>query len=151
MDKGIYCVVFENPACTVRVGALGDLAFEPGWHIYVGSALGSGGLTRLERHIGLARTRHRPPKWHVDYLLTEPRFFLTSVVSAKTTDRLECSLAGRLGGASVPGFGCSDCGCRSHLMHRDKEPVGEIAGAFRHLGLSPAIKRLMRLETKANV
>ena len=71
MDKGIYCLVFKNPACTVRIGALGPVAFREGWHIYVGSALGSGGLARLDRHIALARDRDKRPKWHVDYLLTD--------------------------------------------------------------------------------
>ena len=43
MDKGIYCLVFENPACAIGIGALGPVPFPAGWHIYVGSALGSGG------------------------------------------------------------------------------------------------------------
>lgn len=151
MDKGIYCLVFENPACTIRIGALGDLAFESGWHIYVGSALGSGGLKRLERHIALARDRHRHPKWHIDYLLTEPRFMLTSAVFAVTTERLECPVANGLDGGGVPGFGCSDCRCHSHLVHRNGDPRGEITAVFRQLGLSPVIKRIMRNETKAIV
>lgn len=149
MDKGIYCLVFENPACTIRIGALGDLAFESGWHIYVGSALGSGGLKRLERHIVLARDRHRHPKWHIDYLLTEPRFMLSSAVFAVTTHRLECPVAKGLDRGGVPGFGCSDCRCNSHLVHRDGDPHGEITTVFRQLGLSPVIKRIMRNETKA--
>ncbi len=57
MDKGIYCLVLKNPACTVRVGALGPLPFAAGWHCYIGSALGPGGLVRLERHTRLAEHR----------------------------------------------------------------------------------------------
>ena len=74
MDKGIYCLVLKNPACTVRVGALGPVSFAAGWHCYIGSALGPGGLVRLERHLRLAAHRDRRPKWHIDYLLTDPRF-----------------------------------------------------------------------------
>ncbi len=138
MDKGIYCLVFRNPACTVRVGALGEHAFRWGWHVYVGSALGSGGLARRERHVALSRDRDRQPKWHVDYLSADPRFMLRATVHAVTTDRLECSLAAALGGESVPGFGCSDCRCSSHLFFRSRNPVGEIADAFRTIGLAPA-------------
>jgi Uri superfamily endonuclease len=97
MDKGIYCLVFENPACTVRVGALGDIPFAAGWHVYVGSALGSGGLKRLERHIVFAKGRDRRPTWHVDFLLASPHFLLSSAVSAVTTNRLECPLAEAIG------------------------------------------------------
>ena len=137
MDKGCYCLVFANPSCTVRVGALGELPFVGGWHIYIGSALGPGGLARLTRHLRLARTKDRQPKWHVDWLLTDPRFTLAYAVSATTPERLECRLAAGIGGRDVPHFGCSDCACRSHLLYRDHDPVGEIMAAFARLGLDP--------------
>ena len=143
MDKGIYCLVFENPSCTVRVGALGEIAFRRGWHIYVGSALGSGGLVRLDRHIALSRNKDRRPKWHVDYLHTSPCFSLAYTVSAVTDERLECPLARELGGGGVPKFGCSDCTCTSHLFYRKCDPKREILAAFRHLGLAPTTKTIM--------
>jgi Uri superfamily endonuclease len=143
MDKGIYCLVFKNPACTVRVGALGKVAFSKGWHIYVGSALGSGGLVRLERHITLSRNKDKPPKWHVDWISTSPAFSLRTTVSAVTGDCLECRLAEALGGESVPGFGSSDCSCSSHLFYRHRNPVHEVEVAFRSFGLSPCTKTLM--------
>jgi Uri superfamily endonuclease len=143
MDKGIYCLVFSNPACTVRVGALGKIAFGRGWHIYVGSALGSGGLARLERHIALSRTRDKRPKWHVDYLSESEPFRLRYTLHAVTEERLECQLAEALGGETVPAFGCSDCDCPSHLFYRRSNPVDEIEGAFRTLGLPASTKTLM--------
>jgi Uri superfamily endonuclease len=151
MDKGVYCLVFRNRACTVRAGALGDIRFSAGWHIYVGSALGSGGLSRLERHIGLSKKRDRRPKWHVDYLLTDPHFFLSYAVSAVTGERLECRVAEKLSAGGIAGFGCSDCRCPSHLMHRMEDPREEIRQAFRNLGQSPVIKTIMRQDTKARV
>ncbi len=151
MDKGIYCLVFRNPACTIRIGALGDIPFKAGWHIYVGSALGSGGLKRLERHIGLAKNRDRAPKWHVDYLLTDPHFLLSYAVLTITNDRLECPLATAIGGAGISGFGCSDCPCPSHLLFRSRDPQKELITAFGALGLSAGIKRIMSRETKANL
>jgi Uri superfamily endonuclease len=143
MDKGIYCLVFSNPSCTVRVGALGEVAFLPGWHIYVGSALGSGGLARLKRHMALSRDKDRRPKWHVDWLSTSPSFSLRNTVHASTGERLECRLAKALGGEKIPGFGSSDCACRSHLFYRSGNPVKEVEAAFRSLGLAPCTKTLM--------
>lgn len=137
MDKGIYCLVFQNPACTARVGALGEIAFRKGWHVYVGSALGSGGLTRLERHVALSREKNKKPKWHVDYLSTNHRFTLRYTVHAVTEERFECRLAGALGKPGIPGFGSSDCDCPSHLFYRTRDPVSGIERAFRSLGLDP--------------
>ena len=151
MDKGIYCLIFHNPACSLYTGALGRIPFEAGWHIYVGSALGSGGLQRLERHVGLAADHNRNPKWHVDYLLTDSQFQLSAAVFAFTTDKLECKLASALGGSSVARFGCSDCRCHSHLFFRDCDPREEITMAFRELGLEPSIKTIMSPQPKANL
>ena len=135
MDKGIYCLVFSNPGCTARIGALGEIAFRKGWHIYVGSALGSGGLVRLERHIALSRDKDKRPKWHVDYLSTDSRFVLRSAVHAVTEDRVECRLANALAGSVIPKFGSSDCDCPSHLFYRTRNPATGLERAFRSLGL----------------
>ena len=143
MDKGIYCLVFKNPRCTVRVGALGEVAFRRGWHIYVGSALGSGGLARLERHVTMSRNKDRRPTWHVDYLSGSPAFSLRSAIHALTVERLECRLAEALGGENIPGFGCSDCRCISHLFFRRTSPVHEVENAFRKCGLVPVTATIM--------
>jgi Uri superfamily endonuclease len=152
MPKGIYCLVLRNPGCTARVGALGPVAFREGWHCYVGSALGSGGLSRLDRHIALAAGRDRRPKWHIDYLLTDDRFTLRYAVYAHTTERLECLLARALGEPDVMAFGCSDCRCPSHLFFRTVDPEGEITSAFEGLRLVPVTKTIMSREcSKGNL
>jgi Uri superfamily endonuclease len=143
MDKGIYCLIFTNPACTVTVGSLGPVPFAAGWHIYVGSALGSGGLARLERHSVLSQTKDRRPKWHVDYLSVSRSFCLHFTVHALTEERLECRLAAALGGKNIPGFGASDCDCSSHLFYRRRNPVKETEAAFQSLGLAACTKTLM--------
>jgi Uri superfamily endonuclease len=143
MDKGIYCLVFKNPGCTIRVGALGELTFQEGWHIYIGSALGSGGLQRLGRHISLAHLHDKWPKWHVDYLLTNPDFSLRYAIYAVTGERVECRLAQVLTDSGVPGFGCSDCSCPSHLFYRQHDPEEEIVMAFLIFSLIPCIKTIM--------
>lgn len=140
--KGVYCLIFENRTCKIEVGKKGEFSFNPGFHIYVGSALGPGGLKRLQRHINLSKNRDRNPKWHVDYLHLNPAFRLVSAVYAFTSERLECALASRIGGDSVLGFGCTDCKCRSHLFYRDKNPLPEITEAFEALGLSALVLEL---------
>ena len=143
MDKGVYCLIFENQGSTVRVGALGERAFSAGWHIYTGSALGSGGLKRPDRHVSLSQKHNKRPKWHIDYLLTDPHFSLRYVVCAPTTDRLECSLARNIGEPGIPGFGCSDCSCSTHLFFRGRDPREEILAAFRDLQLVPVVKSII--------
>jgi len=151
MDKGIYCLVFENPGCVVRIGALGEITFQRGWHIYIGSALGSGGLKRLMRHISVAISHDRKPKWHVDYLLTSPFFSLDYTIHGVTGDRLECKLANILNDSGVPAFGCSDCSCTSHLLYRRDDPQQEILTAFRELQLEPVIKTIINSQVKDNI
>jgi Uri superfamily endonuclease len=151
MDKGIYCLVLRNPACTVTVGALGSVAFTAGFHVYVGSAQGGGGLKRVRRHILLAQTKDRRPKWHIDYLLTSDDFGLCSVVCASTAEKFECRLAQTLPGSPVPFFGCSDCSCGSHLLHSPDDPQDRIMTAFRDLGLPATIKTIITHHANGNL
>jgi len=142
MDKGVYALILENPRCEIRIGALGPREFAAGWHVYIGSARGSGGLARADRHVRLALRRDRPPRWHIDYLLLDPHFAPAAVVTAVTDRDYECDLARAVGGAYVPGFGCSDCACPSHLFYRSGDPVLEIAAVFRGLNLDARITRI---------
>lgn len=136
MDKGVYCLVLRNEGCSLDIGRLGRRNFAPGWHVYVGSALGPGGLKRAMRHARLAAARDRAPKWHIDYLLLSPFFSLEAIYCAPTHEPAECAIARALGGASVSGFGCSDCRCASHLFFRPADPGGEIAVVLAGMGLA---------------
>ncbi|MDT8357749.1 MAG: DUF123 domain-containing protein [Methanomicrobiaceae archaeon] len=136
LNRGVYCLILHNVACSLRVGSLGTIAFLEGWHIYVGSALGPGGFSRVERHHSLASRKDRKPRWHIDSLLLSPAFTLASACRAVTGLPLECDLARAIGGESVHGFGCSDCRCASHLFYRPEYPGPEMIGAFQSLGLS---------------
>ena len=139
-EPGIYCLVLHTAGAVVRVGARGDVAFPAGWYVYVGSALGPGGLARVARHIRCYHGdgTHRP-RWHIDYLLTDRRFVLEYSISAETTDQLECTLAHTLGGDGVPGFGCSDCRCATHLFFREADPCDECCRALRDCGCRPVV------------
>lgn len=142
MDKGIYCLVLENPEVVVGVGALGEILFPSGWHVYAGSALGPGGLSRVIRHFRCSRGRGSGPRWHIDYLLRDPSFSLTHACACRTAEQAECRLAQALGGEPVPRFGSSDCACPSHLFRFRSSPNPAIRKAFRLLGLGPVITML---------
>ena len=138
-EKGVYCLVFENRDCEIKVGKKGMFSFPEGFHTYVGSALGPGGMKRVKRHIDLSLKRDKNPRWHVDYLHLDSSFRLSWAVCASTSARLECELARRFGGDSAPGFGCTDCSCKSHLFYREKNPLSEIERVFEALELMAVV------------
>ena len=123
----------------LRVGRLGVLCFD-GWYVYVGSALGPGGLKRLQRHFDYADRRDAPIRWHVDALLGAGA--LRGAVVGVTDERMECRLANALGMGLTPGFtgfGSSDCSCATHLFCATSYETGRDAAwqALASLGLSP--------------
>jgi endonuclease-3 len=116
---GTYTLVVElDGAATIEVGALGERAFDAGWYAYVGSALGPGGFGRIERHRELAAGERATRHWHIDYLLGHPAASIPAVYRTAGVDG-ECAVARAVEGERMPGFGCSDCGCDSHLVYRD--------------------------------
>lgn len=128
---GTYAIVFRNPRTReVTAGALGRIRLARGYWVYVGSALGPGGLrARVGRHLrGPAR-----PRWHVDYLHGKLRvvevWFRTG--PARLEHRWARALTGEADGW-VLGFGCSDCGCGSHLFYFARRPGPEavLGGRF---------------------
>jgi Uri superfamily endonuclease len=136
-DRGTYALVLHAEAARrLRVGRLGWLEVSPGFYLYVGSALGSGGLAaRVTRHRRLAAVRH----WHIDYLRARTR--LESVWYACDDVRREhewaCVLRGIAGSrVACPGFGASDCRCDTHLFHFRSAPS---LAAFREAVLSGCV------------
>jgi len=102
----------------IAVGALGSHRFPAGAYAYTGSALGSGGFARVDRHRRVAAGEHGTRHWHVDYLTGHPETELVGVATSPGVDA-ECSIADRLPAGPVGGFGASDCDCRSHLASGD--------------------------------
>jgi endonuclease-3 len=116
-NGGTYTLVFDLPRpVDLAVGALGERRFPAGAYAYTGSALGSGGFARVDRHRRVAAGDHDVRHWHVDYLAGHPATTLAAVVrTAGTGADAECAVADRLPDGPVSGFGASDCDCRSHL------------------------------------
>ena len=123
---GTYILVIALGSDTVLdVGALGTLTFPVGTYCYVGSAMG--GLDqRVSRHI----SKEKKVRWHIDRL----------TIAADSVEAFvsypdwipECTLASMAEGCGMvpfaPGFGCSDCKCRTHLFRTTSEDTARLIG-----------------------
>lgn len=126
MDKGVYVLLLKNDACLIKTGALGERAYEPGWHAYVGSAFGTGGFLRVTRHIRLNIEKSKRPRWHIDSLLLSPFFQVSRAYCIHTDQKIECTIAQCITGTVIPGFGSSDCVCSGHLFYFRNDPHQDI-------------------------
>ena len=122
VDSGVYLFALElaRPR-TLAIGSLGNIRFDKGWYVYVGSAR-RGLSLRLARHE--RRVNGKTLRWHIDFLRVAAR--TTRAFPIQTFKDLECRLAGdakSISDGMVPGFGCSDCSCPSHLFRFLKDPL----------------------------
>ncbi len=133
--QGSYVLISRLNADTpISVGRLGLFGFGPGFYCYSGSARGPGGVeARIARHL----RRRKKPHWHIDYLLQHA--VVVEIWKAPSLQSLEClSVQALLGlpGARlpVPGFGSSDCTCRTHLVSLASQPsFGAFSARLRSL------------------
>ncbi len=128
VDRGSYLLLLRlNRARILPIGRLGPTRFPKGSYIYVGSAMRN--LSRrVERHRKVRKQAH----WHIDRLRPHAQF--VEALPIRSSQRLECDLALAVQGIaswSIPGFGCSDCRCQSHLFGTDGHPLND--GAFHDL------------------
>ena len=121
------CVLVLSSRSTdlIQIGRLGALQLQSGFYVYVGSALGPGGVrARLDHHLKPSRRPH----WHIDYLRVHTR--VEDIWYRLDTRCLEHVWAEHIRlaeGTSVPlvGFGSTDCGCESHLFFSKQRPSRE--------------------------
>jgi Uri superfamily endonuclease len=110
--KGAYLLIIELPAdIKIRVGKKGVISFKKGFYGYIGSAT-NGLEQRIRRHL----RSHKKLHWHIDYLLASAT--ITGVFVKESSKREECDLSAAFEQSfdAIPGFGCSDCTCQSHLF-----------------------------------
>lgn len=119
-DCGDYLVIMEmEEEKTLSIGSKGLMTFPKGWYVYVGSAK-KNLAARLARHQRKRKKMH----WHIDYLRQHCN--VTAVIPIRTADDLEHDLAqavASIAGWAIPGFGCTDCNCNSHLYGFSENPV----------------------------
>jgi len=113
--KGAYALLVHLCAPCEFVIRGKSLSLLAGWHVYVGSARGPGGMrARLCRHF----RPQKPIHWHIDRLTMVADDMLALALGGG----VECDIAARLAGSGLfehvlPGFGSSDCKtCPSHLL-----------------------------------
>lgn len=119
-DGGCYIFVIRLPEeQTVSVGSKGGIVFKKGYYLYVGSAK-CNLSKRLERHQRKRKRFH----WHIDYLRAYGEYH--AAIAIRTAADLEHDLAEALSTIAdwqIPGFGCSDCHCTSHLFALQEDPL----------------------------
>jgi Uri superfamily endonuclease len=156
-DPGTYALLLcAHQHVSLQVGKLGSFYLPAGAYVYVGSALGSGGIrARVSRHLRDSRRTY----WHIDALLHE--CVMEGVCWVITEDRLECTWVRallNLPGAFAPitGFGSSDCsnGCPSHLVKLERQPgtdavVNLTAALLPQSSFFPAESRLLEDQVHA--
>jgi Uri superfamily endonuclease len=143
MTKGSYILLMTLPeGSTIKVGSLADAPFSRGCYAYVGSAMG-GFASRLKRHC----QKGKKPRWHIDYLLE--RANISDIILCQTEERVECAIAQALSQrvSSIPGFGSSDCKCRSHLFFTANENQMK-SSILATLNSLPVDKRIGRYPLK---
>ena len=68
---GTYALILScaSNAC-IKIGRVGTMQLQRGYYVYLGSALGPGGLRARIAHHQKLSTR---PHWHIDYLRAHTR------------------------------------------------------------------------------
>lgn len=120
VDKGGYILVLELLRDTrLPIGKLGVIDLKAGFYCYVGSAMRSL-KSRMARHRREGKKLH----WHVDHLREASRF--VACLPVRSAETVECDLAQGIAGIAderIPGFGCSDCSCTTHLFRFETDPM----------------------------
>jgi len=117
--KGSYVLVIEMKKDTnIIIGKKGNIFFKKGFYAYIGSAL-NGIEQRVNRHLRDDKKFH----WHIDYLLEYSE--IKKIFYKEKNCREECDIAKKFEKniESIPGFGCSDCSCKSHLFYSSYDDI----------------------------
>ena len=89
--SGIYLLLIlflDNSK--VNIGKFGDLVIRKGLYVYVGSAMGSGGLrARIGRHL----KTNKKLKWHIDYILSDKNSRIVGIIFSRTSKKMESDMA----------------------------------------------------------
>ena len=106
--------------------------YRKGYYVYIGSAMNSL-VPRLNRHLSDEKKMH----WHIDYLLKSPDCHIRDILFNISDKKIECDLAEIISkdGEEIPGFGCSDCSCSSHLIYfkRKRDALASTRNAYEKI------------------
>lgn len=147
--KGAYTLVIRiDQPTNVQIKSLGEIVFDSGLCVYVGSAMGNGSTSlenRLRRHFRNEKTIY----WHIDYLL-DADVKIVEAIWVESIKPIECDIAQALAAHNdfrhgSRKFGSSDCrrGCSAHTYFY--QGAGQIQNkltqVFRGLGFQPHVTK----------
>ena len=147
--RGAYVLIIDlKRDHSIHLKSLGNLKFERGTWIYIGSAMGNGSTNlenRLRRHFRSEKAIH----WHIDHLLNSDSR-IRSAIWSESSNPVECMIAKSIESLKriqkgPRGFGASDCKnkCWTHLYQSliNENLEGKIKTVFQNLGLQPRVTR----------
>jgi Uri superfamily endonuclease len=106
----------------LEIGKLGRFPVPSGFYVYAGSAFGPGGLkARIVHHKRISARPH----WHIDFLrahLQLNEIWYTYDCGHREHQWADVLACARRATVPIPGFGASDCGCKSHLFWFSSKP-----------------------------
>jgi len=120
-ERGTYALIMHcRKTGHTTIGKLGRVALHPGFYIYVGSALGPGGIkARVSRH----RRRGKKLHWHIDYLRRHTALIETWTKAGAINCEHDWATALATRYEIAHGrFGASDCRCLTHLFYSAVRP-----------------------------
>ncbi|MFW9787222.1 MAG: DUF123 domain-containing protein, partial [Candidatus Thorarchaeota archaeon] len=132
----------------IQIKSIGEVAFDSGLWLYVGSAMGTGSTNlenRLHRHFRKEKTVY----WHIDHLL-ESNVEIVEAIWSESPESAECLIAKAIEAHDdfSPGpraFGSSDCknGCLAHVfIHKGNDQIQDtLFMIFRQQGLQPRVTK----------
>lgn len=119
-NAGDYLIILYMEKDTdLLIGKMGMMHFPKGYYVYVGSA-----KKNLDQRIAHHRHIRKRMHWHMDYLRKATKW--VGAIPIRTKEDLEHDIAHAvedIADWSIPGFGCTDCACNSHLFGFHQDPM----------------------------
>jgi len=121
--KGTYAVLFRcDVVARIKLGCAGLHTLRPGWHVYIGSAFGGGGVgARVGRYL----RRNAKVKWQIDRM--KPYLTPHEIWYTLDVEKRECLWAQAMLDMPRVSYlshvGSTDCDCKAHLFVFDKFPA----------------------------
>jgi len=138
--KGAYLLVLDvTTKVRFHCGSLGKITIPKGLYLYVGSALGVGGVkSRVLRYFN----RPLVGKWHIDKLLNTGKVSIRAVICIFSSSRVESMIYNELMRtgfkATIKRFGSTDTKDETHLLYSQtslSNTIARISSILFKLGL----------------
>ncbi len=116
--KGIYVCLFEIKRTRLKVGSLGEIPFEEGTYLYVGSAQ-KALEKRVKRHKSTDKANLH---WHIDYVSNEfPAIECYALRDAGKEYEEDLASVLSMMYPYIKGFGSGDSSEKSHFFKVDRD------------------------------